>query len=128
MRRVTDSRKTNMLVGAVGVLALQVLLVGGVLSMDSVDPILLNPDKELSNDGVSMVMLCGEASEATPEGRGSKVLEEMPLTETWARGRGGGRYGAIATSGTHHNILYNPHAIEECWIGCDHDYLERRLR
>ena len=49
-----------MLVGAVGVLALQALLIGGLLSMDSLDPILLNPDKELSENGISMVMLCGE--------------------------------------------------------------------
>ena len=125
---MTDSRKTNMLVGAVGVLALQVLLVGGVLSMDSVDPILLNPDKELSNEGVSMVMLCGESSEATPEGRGSKVLEEMPPdgdVGAWSRGR---TVRGNCDIWYHHTILYNPHALEACWIGCDHDYLERRLR
>jgi hypothetical protein len=122
------TRKMNMLVGAVGILALQVVLALGILSMDSVDPVLLNPDEELSSDGVSMVMLCGEASEATPEGRGSKVLEEMPPDGdlgAWTRGR---TVRGNCSIWYHHSILYNPHANETCLVGCDHDWLERRLR
>jgi len=41
-----------LLVGAVGMLALQVLLIGGgVWALDSVDPILLNPDQRLKSCG-----------------------------------------------------------------------------
>jgi hypothetical protein len=94
--------------------------------MDSLDPILLNPDSELSEDGVSMVVLCGEGN--TPEGRGSGVLEKMPPdgdVGTWTRGRTvRGNCGIWY----HHNFLYKPHAHEACLIGCDHDWLERRLR
>ena len=115
------SRVTNMLVGAVGVLALQALLVLGVLSMDSVDPIILNPDEELSNDGVMMAVFCGEYS-------GSGVLNGVPPdgeSGAWSRGR---TVRGNCDIWYHHNVLYNPHAIEECLIGCDHDWLERRLR
>ena len=116
------------LVGVVGVLALQVLVIGGLLSMDSLDPLLLNPDKELSEDGVSMVMLCGEASDATPQGRNSGVLEKMPPDGDiggWERGRT--LRGDSCDIWYHHNVFYNPHAYEECLVGCDHDWLERRL-
>ena len=116
------------LVGVVGVLALQVLVIGGLLSMDSLDPLLLNPDKELSEDGVSMVMLCGEASDATPQGRNSGVLEKMPPdgdVGAWTRGR---TLRGNCDIWYHHTIFYNPHANETCWIGCDHDLLERLLR
>jgi hypothetical protein len=65
-----------LLVGAVGMLALQALLVGGLLSIDS----LLNPDDDLSKDGISMVMLCGDGM--TPGGTGSEVLDKMPPTGT----------------------------------------------
>ena len=57
-------------VGALGTLALQVLLIGGLLSMQSLDPILLNPDEELNEDGITMAVLCGEEG-STPEGRGA---------------------------------------------------------
>jgi hypothetical protein len=74
------SMKT-LLAGAVGMLALQVLLVGGYLAVSSQDPIILNPDRaNLDEGGVTMAMLCGDGR--TPQGRGSKVLEEMPPTET----------------------------------------------
>jgi hypothetical protein len=114
------------LVGVVGVLVVQVLLIGGLLFMDSLDPILLNPDKELSQDGLSMVMFCTENG-ITPQGRQSEVLERMPA---------GGDVGAWSRGTTvrgncdiwyHHSVLYNPHAHEACWIGCDHDLLERLL-
>jgi hypothetical protein len=121
------SMKT-MLVGALGMLALQVLLVGSYLVVDSQDPILLNPESgSLEEDGLTMVMLCGEGH--TPEGRGSEVLSKMPPDGDiggWSRGRT--LRGDSCDIWYHHNIFYNPHAYEECLIGCDHDWLERRLR
>jgi len=115
------------LLGVVGVLALQVLLILVVLSDGSINSIILNPDDELSNDGVSMVMFCSEDG-ITPGGRGSEVLDKMPPdgdVGAWTRGRTVRRGCDIWY---HHDPFYNPHAIEECWIGCDHDLLERRLR
>ena len=67
--------------------------------MDSLDPILLNPDSELNRDGITMVMLCSEEG-LTPQGRGSEVVSSMPPTEIQARGRGGGPCEATVTSGT----------------------------
>ena len=117
-----------LLVGAVGVLALQVLLVGAYLAVDSQDPIILNPESgSLEEDGLSMVMLCEEGH--TPEGRGSEVLSKMPPDGDiggWERGRT--LRGDSCYIWYHHNVFYNPHAYEECLIGCDHDWLERRLR
>jgi hypothetical protein len=116
-----------LLVGAVGMLALQVLLVGAYLVVDSQDPIILDPESgSLEEDGLTMVMLCGEGH--TPEGRGSEVLSKMPPDGDigeWSRGRTLRRGCDIWY---HHNILYNPHAYEECLIGCDYDFLERLLR
>ena len=66
-----------MLVGALGMFALQVLLVGSYLVVDSQDPIILDPESgSLEQDGLTMVMLCGEGY--TPEGRLSEVLSKMP--------------------------------------------------
>jgi hypothetical protein len=120
------SMKT-MLVGALVMFALQVVLVGSYLVVDSQDPIILDPESgSLEEDGLTMVMLCGEGH--TPEGRGSEVLSKMPPDGdigAWSRGRALQRGCDIWY---HHNILYNPHALETCLIGCDHDWLERRLR
>jgi hypothetical protein len=71
VRTATNVRRKNiktLLVEALGMLALQVVLVGGYLVVDSQDPILLNPESgSLEEDGLTMVMLCGEGH--TPEGR-----------------------------------------------------------
>jgi heme A synthase len=71
VQTATNVRRKNiktLLVGALGMLALQVVLVGGYLVVDSQDPILLNPESgSLEEDGLTMVMLCGEGH--TPEGR-----------------------------------------------------------
>ena len=112
--------------GAVAALVVQGLLVGGLLATQSYDPILLNPDKELSTDGVSMAMICGEGR--TPEGRGSEVLANMPAggdQGAWSRGRG---VRGDCVVWYHHGPGYNAHAHEACLKGCDHDWLERRLR
>jgi hypothetical protein len=115
-----------LLVGVVGVLALQGLLGWGLLSMDSLDPVLLNPDQELNEDGITMVMLCGEGR--TPLGRRSGLLEKMPPdggSFAWSRGR---TLRGNCDIWYHHGPLYNPLANETCLVGCDHDWLERRLR
>ena len=61
-----------LLVGAVGVLALQVLLVGGYLAVGEQDPFILNPDSgSLVDDGVMMAVFYGEGS-------GSGMLDRVP--------------------------------------------------
>ena len=82
-----------LLVGAVGMLALQVVLVLWYLAASSQDPIILNPDRgNLLENGIAMAMVCGESS---------GVLDKVPPMEKMqARGRGEGRYGATATSTT----------------------------
>src|SRR5829696_4194202 len=116
-----------LLVGAVGVLALQALLVVGYLAVSRYDPIVLNPDRgRLDDSGVTMVMFCGEGR--TPRGRGSEVLEKVPPNGdvgSWSRGR---TVRGNCDIWYHHNLAYNPLAWETCLIGCDHDWLERRLR
>ena len=59
-----------LLPGAVGVLALQVLLVGGYFAANSQGPIILHPDSELAESGVTMAMFCGDGS-------GSGVLDKV---------------------------------------------------
>jgi hypothetical protein len=115
-------------VGAVGMLALQVLLIGGgVWALDSVDPILVNPDQKLSHAGVSMVMLCDDEG-LTPKGRLSEVLSKMPPDGSWGAWSRGREVRKGCDIWYHHEVFYSPHSIEECWVGCDHDLLERRLR
>jgi len=100
------------LVGAIGMLALQALLVLGYLAVDSQDPILLNPESgSLEEDGLTMVMLCGEGH--TPEGRGSEVLSKMPPDGDmggWSRGRALRGEASLCDIWYHHNVFYNPHA------------------
>jgi len=114
-----------LLVGALGMLALQALVIGGLLSPQSYDPIILNPDKNLSGDGVAMVMLCGEGR--TPKGRHSEILSKMPPDGNWSAWSRGRTVRGNCDIWYHHNLFYNPHAWETCLIGCDHDILERRL-
>ncbi len=52
----------TLLAGAVGMLALRVLLVGYYLVVNQQDPIILNPDWSLDDDGITMVMYCGESN------------------------------------------------------------------
>jgi hypothetical protein len=129
--RVTSVRSVSidmkmLLLGAVGMLGLQVLLVGGFFALGSQGPVLLHPDSKLDEDGITLAMLCGEGR--TPEGRGSEVLSKMlPDGDigAWSRGR---TVRGNRDLWYHHNVLYNPHAHEACWVGCDYDFLERRLR
>jgi hypothetical protein len=76
------------LLGAVGVLALQALLVVGFPAVNRANRIVLNPESPLDLSGIAMVMFCGEGR--TPQGRGSGVLEKMPPNGdvgAWSRGR-----------------------------------------
>src|SRR5215208_210247 len=81
-------RMRMLLVGAVGVIALQVLLVLGYLALNVNNPFILDPDDGVNPHGIAMVMLCGKGM--TPEGRGSEVLNNMPPDGDlgpWYRGR-----------------------------------------
>jgi hypothetical protein len=72
-----------LLPGAVGGLALQVLLVGGYFAANSQGPIILHPDSELAESGVTMAMFCGDGS-------GSRALDKVPAGEDlgpWTKGR-----------------------------------------
>jgi len=72
-----------LLVGAVGMLVLQVLLVGGHLVASSQDPFILNPNSgSLEEDGITMVMLCWEGH--TPEGRLRLFPKAAKLSRMWA--------------------------------------------
>jgi hypothetical protein len=75
--------------GAVGMLAIQALLIVGFLAVSEQDPFILNPNSgSLEPDGLTMVMFCGEGH--TPEGRGSEVLQKMPPDGRlggWSQGR-----------------------------------------
>jgi hypothetical protein len=69
--------------GAVGVLALQALLVVGYLTAQRDDPILLNPDRGfLDKSGVAMVAYCGRG--------GKEMLDKIPSDGNggpWSKGR-----------------------------------------
>jgi len=117
----------TLLVGAVGVLACQALFVSLFLAVNDQTPLLLNPDHDLSEDGIAMVMLCSEDG-ITPKGRHSEVLQKMPPDGNWVAWSRGRTVRGKCDIWYHHSIGYNPHAIETCWIGCDHDLLGRLLR
>ena len=74
-----------LLVVAVGVLALQALLVTGYLAVKRDDPIVLNPDRGiLSRGGVMMAVYCGRG------GRGKDLLDKIPpdgWDGPWSKGR-----------------------------------------
>jgi hypothetical protein len=70
-----------LLVGAVGVLALQALLVVGYLSVSRYDPIVLNPDRgRLDDSGAPWSCSAGRA--AHPEVGVVKCWRRCPPTET----------------------------------------------
>jgi len=77
---------TNMvLLGAIGVLVLQALLVWVYLAMNKQDPIVLNPDRGgLVETGVVMAAVCGEG------GSGKEMLDSLPANgrwDSWTRGQ-----------------------------------------
>jgi hypothetical protein len=117
----------GVLLGVVGVFAFQALFVSLFLAVNDQTPLLLNPDHNLSEDGIAMAMLCSEDG-LTPKGRHSEILENMPPDGNWGAWSRGRAVRGNCDIWYHHGPLYNPHAIETCWIGCDHDLLERLLR
>ena len=74
------------LVGATWVLLAEVLLVGSYFAVGIQDPIRLRPNTKLDEDGITMAILCGEGH--TAQGKGSKVLKEMSLSEVLIERRG----------------------------------------
>jgi len=117
-----------LLVGALGMLALQVLLVVGYLAVSAQDPIILNPNSgSLQENGVTMVMLCGETN--TISGRPIEdVLDKVPPdgdVGAWTQGR---TLRGNCDVFYHHSLLYNPHAQKACLVGCENNFLARRLR
>ena len=77
-----------LLLGAVGVIVLEVLLVLGFLVLRVDDPFIFAPPSGSNPNGIAMVMLCGKGM--TPGGRGSEVLNNMPPDGDhgpWVRGR-----------------------------------------
>jgi hypothetical protein len=49
----------RIIVGAVGVLAVQVLLIWTYLLVNGSDPIILNPDRRLDENGPTVLIACG---------------------------------------------------------------------
>lgn len=89
------------------VLLAKVLLVGGYFALGSQGPIFLRPDSKLDEDRITVAMLCGEGR--TPQGRGSKVLEEMSPDRdvgAWSRGR---TVRGDCDVWYQHTVSYNPH-------------------
>ena len=104
------------LMGAVVLAALQALLVFGFLAASNQDPFILNPNSgSLKKNGLTMVMFCGAGH--TPDGRGSKALEQLPPRGNlggWSRGR---KVWGNCDIWYQHDILYNPHGeAGEKWL------------
>ena len=105
-----------LLVGAVGILAFQMLVAGGYS---------LTNDLSLQENGVAMVMFCGE--NANLSGSGSGVLDKVPpdgYSGAWTRGR---TLRSDCNVFYHRSLSYNPHSHEECIIGCEHNFLDGLL-
>ncbi len=87
----------TLLVGALGMLGLQVVLVGGYLAASGQDPFILTPNSgSLQENGVTMVMLCGDNNTISDRPIG-EVLDKVPPdghVDAWTRG---GLCGAIVT-------------------------------
>jgi hypothetical protein len=94
-----------LVVGAVGMLALQVLLVWGYLAVSEEDPIVLDPARGgLVENGFMMTAFCGDSS-------GKEMLEELPANgrwDTWSRGRTVRVSGASCTVWYHHHPGHSP--------------------
>jgi hypothetical protein len=53
----------KLVVGAVGVIAVQVLLIWGYLLVNGSDPIILNPDRRLDENGPTVLIACGPGND-----------------------------------------------------------------
>jgi hypothetical protein len=91
-----------MLVGAVGVMVVQVVLGRSYLTVNRQDPIILNPDRKLDENGVAMVMFCGSSADS-----GREVLTKVPPDRQlgpWTRGR---TIRGDCDIWYHHSVLYH---------------------
>jgi len=91
----------GVVLGAVGVVALQALLIIGYLAVGRQDPIVLNPDRHaLEDEGVSMVMFCGK-------GGGGVLTKVSPNggSGPWTRG---GTVRGDCQVWWHHDVWYVP--------------------
>jgi len=84
----------------VGGILVQTLLILGYLAANRQDPIILNPDRKLDENGVGMVMICNDDV-------GNEMLDKIPPdgeSGPWTRGR-------TLTNGCsilyHHSTLYH---------------------
>jgi hypothetical protein len=97
--------KRGLVVGVVGVLALQVLLVLGYLAVNEQDPIILNPDRGGTvENGIAMTAYCGPQS-------GKEMLGELPANgewDTWTKGRTVALSEESCTVWYHHRTGYSP--------------------
>jgi hypothetical protein len=94
-----------LLVGAVGVLILQLLLLGSYLYINDQDPIVLNPDRGgMVENGIAMATYCGPRS-------GKGTLKSLPANgrwDVWSKGRAVRLGGASCTVWYHHHPGYTP--------------------
>jgi hypothetical protein len=66
-----------LVVGAMGMLAVQALLVLGYLGTNKQDPIILNPDRGgMVDNGIVMATYCGPQS-------GKEMLDDLPANGRW---------------------------------------------
>ena len=100
--------KRGLVVGALGMLAVQVLLVVGYLAVSQQDPIILDPNRGgIVENGIEMDAYCGPQS-------GKGMLDELPANgegDTWTKGQ------TVLLSESSCNILYHHH---EGYSPCAH--------
>jgi hypothetical protein len=92
-----------LLLGAVGMIALQALLVWGYLALSEQDPIVLNPDRGgMVEKGVVMAAICSEG------GSGKEMLLELPSSGRWDSWTRGQTVRGNCTVWYHHHPGYSP--------------------
>ncbi len=92
----------KLLLGALAMLALQVLLILGYLAVNAQDPIILNPDRgAMVHNGVMMAAFCGPQS---GKGMLAKISTDGRF-DSWTKGR---TVRSRCTIWYHHHEGYNP--------------------
>jgi len=96
-----------LLVGAVGMLTLQVLLIFGWLAVSEQDPIILDPNRGgIVGNGIAMAAYCGPHS-------GKEMLDELPANgewDTWTKGQTVILSESSCNVWYHHYEGYSPYA------------------
>jgi hypothetical protein len=90
----------RLLVGAVGVIVVQVILVWGYLLVNGSDPIILNPDRRIDQNGPSVLIVCGPGDDR----RLTKSVEGGEYG-IWTRGR---TVRGDCDVWYHHKVGYRP--------------------